>query len=312
MIRMRFSLFLSLVLHAAILITMVIAVPPSHFQISENSAPIPVEFVKSGKATQITDLQKQLEKLPRPEQKPESPEPKAVQKSKATARIRKMLSRATQAKKSFLKKDIDQKSDFSVNLKSSKRPAKSAEPKPLPHAVSSKAVRPVPKPLARPKRPIQSAKKAPKKAPATFNPDEIAALLNKLPDQPKTLSETGESKTEAAREPNHETVNDDKSVITVNELEGLKRQIGRCWAPPSGLTVTPDLVVRLRVRMEPDGSVSRLPDVLNTDPAPQFPAAASAAVAAVMACQPYDMPREKYAFWHEMILNFDPSHMYGN
>ena len=166
--------------------------------------------------------------------------------------------------------------------------------------------------MARPKRLARSGKKASKKLPAIFNPDEIAALLNKLPDQPKTLSETGESKIEAAREPNHEVVNDDKSVISVNELEWLKRQIGRCWAPPPGLTVTPDLVVRLRVQMEPDGSVSRLPEVLNTDPAPQFPAAASAAVAAVMACQPYDMPQEKYALWREMILNFDPSHMYGN
>ena len=106
MVRMRFSLFLSLVLHAAILSAMVIAVPPSHFQIPEDSAPIPVEFVKSDRATQITAVQKQSEKLPKPEQKPESREPKTAQKSEAAARVRKMPSKAIQAKKSFLRKEI--------------------------------------------------------------------------------------------------------------------------------------------------------------------------------------------------------------
>jgi hypothetical protein len=36
-------------------------------------------------------------------------------------------------------------------------------------------------------------------------------------------------------------------------------------------------------------------------------------VRAVYQCQPYSsLPADKYAVWRDMILNFDPSQMYGS
>jgi hypothetical protein len=32
---------------------------------------------------------------------------------------------------------------------------------------------------------------------------------------------------------------------------------------------------------------------------------------AVMQCQPYRMPAEKYDQWRDMLLTFDPRQMYG-
>ena len=45
---------------------------------------------------------------------------------------------------------------------------------------------------------------------------------------------------------------------------------------------------------------------------PFFQAAADSAVRAVYQCQPYALPKAKFALWRDMILNFDPSEMYRN
>jgi hypothetical protein len=52
------------------------------------------------------------------------------------------------------------------------------------------------------------------------------------------------------------------------------------------------------------------PTVANSGSSPFFQAAADSAVRAVYQCQPYELPKAKYALWRDMILNFDPSDMY--
>jgi hypothetical protein len=51
--------------------------------------------------------------------------------------------------------------------------------------------------------------------------------------------------------------------------------------------------------------------VVNGHNSPFFPPAADSAVRAVFQCQPYRMPSAKYGEWRDMLLNFDPSRMYG-
>jgi hypothetical protein len=49
---------------------------------------------------------------------------------------------------------------------------------------------------------------------------------------------------------------------------------------------------------------------MNPQSSPFFIAAADSAKRAVIQCQPYSLPAEKYAAWQDVILNFDPKDMF--
>ena len=67
--------------------------------------------------------------------------------------------------------------------------------------------------------------------------------------------------------------------------------------------------VKLRVKFNADGSVIGQPQVMNTDPSRSFQIAAENAQRAVLECQPYPLPPEKFSAWQDMILNFVPRDM---
>ena len=69
-------------------------------------------------------------------------------------------------------------------------------------------------------------------------------------------------------------------------------------------------MVKLRIGFNIDGSVIGQPEVVNSSPSPLFQVAAEAAIRAVLGCQSYQMPPEKYESWRDVILNFDPRHMF--
>ena len=71
------------------------------------------------------------------------------------------------------------------------------------------------------------------------------------------------------------------------------------------------LVVRLQIELNPDGSVSGQPVVMNSSSAPFFRAASDSARRAVLRCQPYQLPAAKYDTWRQVIVNFDPREMFG-
>jgi len=73
-----------------------------------------------------------------------------------------------------------------------------------------------------------------------------------------------------------------------------------------------DLIVEIRVTLNPDGSVFAMPEILNTTRMasdPFFRAAAESAQRAVLKCSPLRMPSKKYSVWKEVTLRFDPSQM---
>ena len=100
-------------------------------------------------------------------------------------------------------------------------------------------------------------------------------------------------------------------TMSVNEIDALRAK-HRAMLEPAAR--------RARRRADrgqaPDASSTRTarlvgyPTVANSGASPFFQAAADSAVRAVYQCQPYALPADKYALWRDMILNFDPSHMY--
>lgn len=99
--------------------------------------------------------------------------------------------------------------------------------------------------------------------------------------------------------------------LSIGEIDYLRQQISRCWSPPVGVLDASGLIVKLDLELSPDGSLVRPPIVANTSSDPVFTIAAEAAVRAVVQCQPYSLPLEKFDVWRRMIVNFDPREMMG-
>jgi len=99
--------------------------------------------------------------------------------------------------------------------------------------------------------------------------------------------------------------------LSVNEIDRLRLQIRQCWRVPAGALEADDLIVRIRVGLHPDGSISNGPYVVNRARLGDryFRAAAESVLRAIRRCQPFQMPAAKYQNWRELELNFDPSKM---
>ncbi|MHC5655963.1 cell envelope integrity protein TolA [Stappia sp.] len=185
-------------------------------------------------------------------------------------------------------------------------PAPKDEPKPqtTPEPAEKKAEAPPPpnvRPRSKPTPPPQPARQE-----KQFNPNDIAALLNKV--EPSGGGAPNRSDTPASL-----GSREGLSGVTMSqsELDALRAQIQQCWSPPVGAAGANDLTVKLKVSFTPDGNVDRRPEVMNSSGNPSFGIAAESARRAVLRCAPYSMPSAKYDVWKEVIINFDPRDLLG-
>ncbi|MDX2307467.1 MAG: protein TolA [Hyphomicrobium sp.] len=142
--------------------------------------------------------------------------------------------------------------------------------------------------------------------------DRLAALLDKDPTRKGAPNSANEpTKPTDYKGPTAGTQTGNDTVLSVRQqdlLRGmLRQQIARCWRLPGagGGAETP--VVSLRWRMRPDGTVDGEPAIEKPGTGPFGALANEAAVRAVKACQPYDLPQDYYENgWKEVIWEFDP------
>ncbi len=103
--------------------------------------------------------------------------------------------------------------------------------------------------------------------------------------------------------------------LTVSEEDAVRRQIEKCWSVPVGARNPEELVVRIRVWMNPDRTVNRVAvvdaDRMGADR--YFRTMAESARRAVLnpRCSPLNLPPNKYDQWRVFEFNFDPSKMVG-
>jgi hypothetical protein len=195
-----------------------------------------------------------------------------------------------------------------------KVPDKEAEAKPKdePKTEEKKEVVKAEKPKPVKTEPPKKPKPAPEAKKRDFNADRISALLNKIPDQSQATPKAADTPPEAKKE-THGQSTGTEMTMSVNEIDALRAKIAQCWSPPPGGLGAEHIVVRLRMQLNEDGSLVGYPSVENGGGSGFFQAAADSAVRAVYQCQPYSsLPADKYAVWRDLILNFDPSQMYGS
>ena len=103
------------------------------------------------------------------------------------------------------------------------------------------------------------------------------------------------------------------SGLTLSEEDALKAQIFGCWSIPLGLPYNEDLLVRIKLMLEPDGSVAKTEILdharMNKPGQGFYKVLAESALRAVKLCQPLRVPTSGYERWKELQLNFDAREM---
>ena len=175
--------------------------------------------------------------------------------------------------------------------------------------------------LAEAKRKALAKKKAEEKrkrelAKKQFDANRLSALLDKTPDpkQAAAANDAPEHPTDAKGPVRGDTFGRDHT-ISANEasfLAGLMRQaVSRCWNINAGLDGIQQMVVKVEVRLTREGRLAAPPRVTNNMASPVFRDAADSAVRALVQCEPYVLPPDKYeGGWEHMILTFDPARMF--
>jgi colicin import membrane protein len=160
--------------------------------------------------------------------------------------------------------------------------------------------KPAPLPPRKPPLP-----KPPQKQPE-FNPDKIAALLDKR--DPQRRAATGDTLNSTAT---LGLASANAATLSQNELDALRARLRECWNLPVGVADARDLIVSVRIAFNKDGSLSADPAVLNRDSNPLFQVAAESALRAIRRCAPFNfLPAAKYDVWKDIIVDFDPRDMF--
>ena len=278
---------ISAALHAAILFFALVAFPPAKIEHAPLIA-IPVDLATPSEVTKIKAGSKDAKDEAPLAGKPKEKKPEAVKEAKKPTE-----QTAELAPKAEPQPKPEEKPKAETPKEAPKQAAKKPDPKPA-----------KPKQASAPKKPTPPAGKK-----RDFDTDRIAALLNKIPDAANEAAPVVPAD-EAPSNKVRGQSNGTEATMSVNEIDALRARIAQCWSPPPGGLGAGQIVVKLRLKLNEDGTLVGYPTVANSGSSPFFQAAADSAVRAVFQCQPYTLPSEKYALWRDMILNFDPSEMY--
>ena len=140
-----------------------------------------------------------------------------------------------------------------------------------------------------------------------FDPNNIAALIDK---SKVDSAETNNKKDKITQD---QQKNIENFGLSLSEEDALKAQIFGCWSIPLGLPYNEDLLVRIKLQLNPDGTVSQseiLDHARMNKPGQGFyKVLAESALRAVKLCQPLRVPSTGYERWKELQLNFDAREM---
>ena len=140
-----------------------------------------------------------------------------------------------------------------------------------------------------------------------FDPNNIAALIDK----------SKEETAEVIKKNNNITQDQERNIentgLTLSEEDALKAQIFGCWSIPLGLPYNENLLVRIKLKLKPDGSVTKTEILdharMNKPGQGFYKVLAESALRAVKLCQPLRVPTTGYERWKELQLNFDAREM---
>ncbi len=142
-----------------------------------------------------------------------------------------------------------------------------------------------------------------------FDPNNIAALID------KSMEDFGETNKKKNKISQSQDSSIDNSKLTLSEEDALKAQIFGCWSVPLGLPYNENLLVRIKLKLKPDGTLIKTEILdharMNMPGQGFFKVLAESALRAVQLCQPLRVPTSGYERWKDLQLNFDAREMLG-
>ena len=140
-----------------------------------------------------------------------------------------------------------------------------------------------------------------------FDPNQIAALID------KSKEETAETLKKNKKLTQSNVMTSFANALTLSQEDALKAQIFGCWSLPLGLPYQENLMVRIKLRLKPDGSVVRSEILdharMNTPGQGFYKVLAESALRAIRICQPLRVPPTGYEKWKDLQLNFDATEL---
>jgi colicin import membrane protein len=276
---MRTASAISAGLHVAVLLWATLTFASKTYEVTPVDS-LPVDLVSEKEFSQIT---KGVKDAPKPVDTPKAlvekkDEPKPPKDTDIKAKL-------TEKKelKAAQDKPPEPASDAIADKikKDEKKDTKQAKAEPLP-----------------PKRPPQ---KQPK-----FEPDKIAALLDKR--APERQAVTGAEPNSA---PTMGAAAGKAAQLSQSEIDALRARLMALWNPPVGMRDAQNGQVTIRIRFKRDGTLAAGPQVMTSGSGPQYNAMRDSAVRAVFVGQPYTMLRpEHYDIWKEIDFTFDTKEMF--
>lgn len=286
---MRFGVLISGALHVGLIFYLVVGLPSALDQ-GEMPSVLPVELLT---IAEFTDIQSRQESEPE-----EDPEEEPIVEEQEEQRFA-----AIEPPTPTPAPEIEPEEVEDV-------PSDEPEPEPTPKPKVTEA-KPPPLPNVRPRT-------KPKPPDKKFSLSDITALLDKSQEVPQERRRPQEIPG-APPPPLEEAPTIGAGLqtgLTMSEVDAFKVQMQRCWNVPLGAANAEELIVTMQVFLKPDGYLLQRPQLVqdgrfggNRNAA--YIAAAESASRAIIQCQPFQMPPEKYSSWRELLLNFDPSQMVG-
>jgi len=137
--------------------------------------------------------------------------------------------------------------------------------------------------------------------------NKIAALIDKAKEENAKVEKSKNKLTQSS------VKNSFAKGLTLSEADALRAQIFGCWTVPLGLPYEDDLLVRIKLELKQDGTISKS-EILDHErmnrPGQKFyKILAESALRAVRICQPLRVPQTGYEKWKNIQLNFNPTEM---
>lgn len=273
------ALVVSLLFHAAVIVVGTFGLPFITRQPEPISAPIPIEMVEISDRTMTDKPVERAAIKPTEDEKKEPPKPEPERPKQAPKQTAETPPRPSSS-------TVEE-----VTLPDKAKP---------PEKKLEKPVEKPPTPKRRP-APVETAKEPSQE-------DMMQALLKNLqeakPDPAKGEGTAAATSQQAQPLPLGER-------LTISERDALALQLRNCWNVLAGARYAENLVVDIKMFMNPDGTLQRAVIVdqirYNTDSI--FRAAADSAMRAVRDpnCTPLRLPPGKYNDWKVINATFDPS-----
>ncbi|OYX34013.1 MAG: hypothetical protein B7Y99_06450 [Caulobacterales bacterium 32-69-10] len=177
-------------------------------------------------------------------------------------------------------------------------------PKPPPTPAPPTPKPPTPAPKPKPTLDLDAlASKVPKAKPQPKL--DLNALASRLPRQAANARRGPELRAETA--PQARQALGAAQGLTADEASLLASKLNRLWNPNCGAEGAASVVVKVNIQLTPTGELASRPQLVGAQSNdPVWQAAAQRALNAAGRGAPYDeLPRDRYAVWKDINVNFD-------